>query len=227
LHLPINQWTLSPALMPALGFHSLDYSLLRFPDQFNGTHFDPNLITSENFEITRKTFFNMSAGFMATFTPSVLYSYTLGYAAYNINRPNISWFDDNDVRLPLRSFIHATAWLQITADFDVVPQAKIQFQRRQQEYQFGVIGIKYFYNSTSFNKSMFGLFYRARDRDAVVIALGTNYKGYDIIFNYDVNVSQLRTASHGHGAFELTITNVIMGGRHRVKYGAVKCPGHI
>lgn len=228
VHLPLNQWwTLSPALMPGIGFHTLDYSLLRFPDQFNGIHFDPNLITNENFETTRKAFFNMSAGFMATFTPSALYSYTLGYAAYNINRPNISWFHASDVRLPLRSLIHGMALLQITADFDIVPQAKVQFQRRQQEYQFGAIGIKYFNNSMAFYKSMFGIFYRARDRDAVVLAIGCNYYGYDIIFNYDVNVSQLRTASGGHGAFELTVTNIIIDGKKRKMREAVRCPGHI
>lgn len=227
MHIPLNQWwTLSPALMPGIGIHSVDYSLFRFPDQFNGTHFDPNLITNENFEITRKTFFNMSAGFMATFQPSSLYFYTLGYAAYNINRPNISWFNDSDVRLPLRSLIHGMAWLQFTADFDLVPQAKVQFQRRQQEFQFGATGIKYF-NNSSFYKCMFGLFYRAKDHDALILAIGCNLSGYEILFNYDINISQLRTASRGHGAFELTVTNIIMDGRKRTKRAAVRCPGYI
>ena len=228
MHVPLNQWwTLSPALLPGVGIHTIDYSLLRFPDQFNGTRFDPNLITNENFEITRKSFFNMGAGFMATFTPNALQSYTLGYAAYNINRPNISWFDNSGVHLPLRSLIHGMAWLQVTADYDVVPQAKVQFQRRQQEYQFGAIGIKYFNGSTSFYNALFGIFFRARDYDALIFALGCNYAGFDVIFNYDVNLSQLRTASHGHGAFELTVTYVVTGGRVGKKWGAVRCPGHI
>jgi type IX secretion system PorP/SprF family membrane protein len=227
MHIPLNRWwTLSPALMPGIGFNSIDYSLLKFPDQFNGIHFDPNLSTNENLDLTRKAFFNFSAGFMATFTPNPLYSYTLGFAAYNINRPNISWFNNEEVRLPVRSLIHGMALLQISADIDIVPMAKVQFQRRQQQYQFGAIGIKYF-NNSAFYKCLFGVFYRARDRDAVILALGCNYAGFDIIFNYDVNVSQLTTASHGHGAFELTVSNVIMGGKKRQKRAPVRCPGHI
>ncbi len=226
-HFPLNQWwTLSPAMMPGVGFHSIDYSLLKFPDQFNGTHYDPNLNTAENLELTNKAFFNLGAGFMATFKPNSYYSYMLGYAAYNINRPNISWFGDNDVRLPLRSLIHATAQLQISTDFDLVPQAKVQFQRRQQQYQFGILGIKYFNNPT-FYQGVFGIFYRARDRDAAILALGCNYRGFDVMFNYDINVSQLRNASYGHGAFELTITHVVMDGKKRSRRAAVRCPGHI
>ncbi|MDR0941460.1 MAG: PorP/SprF family type IX secretion system membrane protein [Bacteroidales bacterium] len=227
LHLPLNQWwRLSPALMPGVGFHSLDYSLLRFPDQFNGTHFDPNLITNENFELTRKTFFTMGAGFMATFTPSSLYSYTLGYAAYNINRPNISWFNNTEAHLPLRSLIHGMAWLQLSSDFDFVPQAKVQFQGSQQEFQFDAIGIKYF-NNSSLYKCLFGVSYRAKNNDALIVTIGCNVSGYDIIFNYDINISQLRTASRGHGAFELTVTNIILDGRKRTKRAAVRCPGYI
>lgn len=226
MHIPINQWTISPALMPAIGINSLDYTKLRFPDQFDGMQYDPNWNTSEILNNTRRTFFNMNAGIMATFSPSSLYSYTIGYAAYNMNRPNISWFNNDDTRLPMRSLIHGMAWLQLSANFDLVPQAKMQFQRKQQEFQFGAIGITYFHHS-SFYKLLFGLFYRSKDRDAVVLTAGCNYSGFDIVFNYDINISQLRAASGGHGAMELSITHIVLDGRKRTKRAAVRCPGHI
>jgi type IX secretion system PorP/SprF family membrane protein len=232
LHFPINQFTISPAIMPGIGFHSLDYSLLRFPDQFGGTHFDPDIPTGENLENTHRKFFNLGAGLMFNFRPSNLFSYTLGFAAYNLNRPDISWFGSNSVHLPVRSLIHAMALLQVSKSFDVVPLAKFQWQRRQQQYQFGGMGIAYL-NNPSIYKTMFGLFYRAHDHDAIVLALGFNYRGFDIMFNYDANISQLQTASHTIGAFEITLTHVMLkqnnnGRRPNANMRrAVRCPGHI
>ncbi|HON52497.1 MAG TPA: PorP/SprF family type IX secretion system membrane protein [Bacteroidales bacterium] len=227
IHITSNkQWNLSAGLMPALVFNSLDYTLLRFPDQFDGVQYNPNLPMNEDFDKTNSFFFNIGAGGQATYKPNKTQSYTMGLAGYNLTTPNISFFDDKSVQLYARMLIHAMAIVEVKPDVDMVPAVKMQFQGKQKEYHVGAMAIKYFDNLSIIDVSG-GVWFRSRDRDAIIVGVGCNYLGYTILCNYDINISSLKKASNGHGAFELTVSSILYEQKKRKKMTSVKCPPYL
>jgi hypothetical protein len=50
------------------------------------------------------------------------------------------------------------------------------------------------------------------------------YKPFTIALSYDVNMSELKTASQGRGGFELSITYQTYFDRYNTSKEAVRCP---
>lgn len=221
-----KQWNLSVGLLPGLVFNSLDYTLLRFPDQFDGIQYNPNLPLTEEFDKTNSVFFNIGAGGQATFKPNKKQSYTAGVAGYNLTSPNISFFNDKQVRLYPRLLVHAMAIVEVKPDIDMVPAAKMQFQGTQKEFHVGAMVIKYFDNLSIIDISG-GVWFRSRDKDAVIVGIGCNYMGYTVLCNYDINISSLKKASNGHGAFEISVSSILYEQKKRRKMTSVKCPPYL
>lgn len=223
---PNKMWNLSGGLIPALVFNSLDYTLLRFPDQFDGIQYNPDLPLTEEFDKTNRSFFNIGAGGQITYKPKKTQSYTIGVAGYNLTQPNISFFDDKTVRLYARTMLHAMAMVEIKPDLDMVPAAKMQFQGTQKEYHIGAMLIKYFDNLSIIDISG-GIWFRSRERDAIILGIGCNYQGYSVLCNYDINISSLKKASNGHGAFEVSVSSILYEQKKRRKMQSVKCPPYL
>jgi hypothetical protein len=68
----------------------------------------------------------------------------------------------------------------------------------------------------------FGGFLRLNDAFIPVIKL--DYNPFSIAFSYDVNVSQLRTASQGQGGLELSVTYIGFFDRDNSSKNATRCP---
>ena len=216
----------SYSIMPAIIFNSIDFTYLRFPEQFDGTQYDPDILPTENFNTPNTAFFNFSSGLQTTYKHSKNFTYTIGVAGYNLTKPNMSFFDNDEIELHRRLLIHGLAILSIKPQVDVVPAFKMQFQGSQKEFHFGSLFIRYFDNINILSISGGGWF-RSRDKDAIILGLGCNYLGYDIICNYDINISNLKQASNGHGAFELTVSNIIFDYKKKRKMSPVKCPSYL
>ena len=61
-------------------------------------------------------------------------------------------------------------------------------------------------------------------RDALIPAVKIDYNPFSIGLSYDVNVSQLKTASQGRGGFELSITYIGFLNRDNSTREKVFCP---
>jgi len=223
---PNKIWTISGGVMPAFVFNSLDYTVLRFPDQFDGIQYNPDVPVSEEFDKTNSVFFNVGAGGQITAKPNKRQTYTVGIAGYNLTQPNISFFDDKSVRLYPRTLMHAMAIVEIKPDVDMVPAAKMQFQGKQKEFHVGAMFIKYFDN-LSIQDISGGAWFRSRDKDAIILGIGCNYMGYTVLCNYDINISNLQKASNGHGAFEISVSSILYEQKKRRKMTSVKCPPYL
>ena len=221
-----NIWQSSFGIIPGLFSNSIDYSLLRFPDQFDGVKFNEDAITNEEFDNNGKLYFNIGAGARFMYTPNRKYRYGIGGSVYNITQPNISFYNNKNVILPIRYLVHASAQIEVTPQVDILPGLKFQFQGAQQEYHFGLMALKHT-NNIQIPRIFGGAWFRSRDKDAIILGLGMLYKGYEIVLNYDINISSLRTASGGHGAVELTVTYIWHEHQKRRRMTPVKCPGFL
>lgn len=220
-------WMGSIGILPGIVINSIDYAALRFSDQFDETQTSNSAETQEEFERNNLSRFNIGAGGQITYKPHKSKSFTIGTALYNIAQPNISFFDADDVLLTRRLLLHGMAIIEVRPDIDIVPGSKIQFQAKQQEYHFGAMAIKYF-DRIGVSDISGGLWFRSRDKDAVILGIGFTYMDYNFLFNYDFNISDLKTVSNGRGAFEATISKIFYDGKGKKrKPSSVKCPSYL
>lgn len=213
----------SYGILPAIHYSTFDYSNLTFAEQFNGLQYDPDIVVSEALDMNSTTYFDLNAGIQLTYKYSKTLTYTAGYALYNINQPNISFYNENDIKLRTRSVLHGNAKISVTSNIDVIPGFKMQFQGKQHEFHFGGMGIFYFDNS-SISQVQTGIWFRSKNKDALIFGIGCQYMDFDIMLDYDLNISTLRTASHGHGAFEITVSYITAYQNKSRRMNAIRCP---
>lgn len=213
----------SYGILPAIYYNSLDYTYLTFQEQFNGTQFNPDREISEAFDINSKMYFDLSAGAQITYKPDKSKSFNTGLAIYNINQPNISFFNEEDVRLRSRFLLHGNAIISVTSNIDVIPGFKMQFQSKQHEFHFGGMSV-FNFDKSDISQIQTGIWFRSKNKDAVIFGIGCRYLDFDIMLNYDLNISTLRKASSGHGAFEITLSYITAQHNKSKRRQAIRCP---
>jgi hypothetical protein len=63
-----------------------------------------------------------------------------------------------------------------------------------------------------------------RWKDALIPVLKIDYHPFAVAISYDVNVSQLKTASQGRGGFELSVSYIGFLDRNNSSRDKVLCP---
>mgnify|MGYP003310400423 CR=1 FL=1 len=217
-----NTVIISYGILPAIHYCSFDYANLTFGEQFEGMKYNPDAEITEALDMNEVTYFDLNAGVMGTFKPRKNQTYTIGVAMYNINQPDISFYD-NDIPLPHRFLVHGSGIISPTSNIDVIPGFKMQFQGKQHEFHFGLMGISYF-DGSAVSQVQYGAWFRSKNKDAVIFGIGCRYSGFDIMFNYDLNISSLKTASNGHGAAEITLSYIVENNNKSKRMAAVRCP---
>lgn len=218
-----NTVIISYGILPAMHYNTLNYTKLAFGEQFDGTKYNPDIPVTEAFDGNSAVYFDLSVGAQGTFKPQKNQTYTIGVAMYNLNQPDISFFNAGDAILLHRFLVHGNAIIGVTNNIDVIPGFKMQFQGKQHEFHFGGMGIFYFEKS-AISQVQTGAWFRSKNKDAVIFGLGCRYMGFDIMLDYDLNISRLRTASNGHGAVEITLTYIVDNSNKSKKMTAVRCP---
>ena len=61
---------------------------------------------------------------------------------------------------------------------------------------------------------------KALETDALILSTRLDYNQFSVGFSYDLNISSLRPASNGNGAFEIALNYLICGPGRRGVY----CP---
>ena len=180
---------------------TVDFSKLFFEDQFTGSGFDQT-IASE----TGQNFGNLALnlGTLITYHASEKLDVFGGLAGFNLMSPKESFLNDaTDNRLGTRSTIHLGARYAISDKLDLLPTFLMMGQSKNREMNIGTaFGYKV---NPDFNFYIGGYL---RNKDAMIVMIGGEYKKVRLGLSYDVNTSTLRDASKGKGAFELSLTYV-------------------
>jgi len=203
---------------------SINYEKLRFMDQYNGSFFDPDLPSGENFSRSSLFMPSIAAGVAMNVSYNRFNRIIGGLSIYNLLPPKNSWLNDN-VRLQNRYGIFVMSPTLTGNHSYVTPSMKYTYQGKQQEIQAG--GQMYFLTGNSaFYSYYFGLWLRALDWDALILNAGINYLDFNLGFSYDINLSKLYPASNGRGAWEISLTYIKSEYKKRRKKASVKCPGY-
>lgn len=185
---------------------SIDYSALRFDNQYNGTNYDASLSNRENFTFSTLLGATASTGF-AYFLAQRNYVIIAGAGFHNLIASNTSFFEMGNSPLDPRITFHVGS--EISASDKYVYSPTI-FYGRQGDLQELIIGGKaktiLFDDRRNYRAFGGGIYYRNID----ALILMSNYEINDFTFgiSYDFNISGLRKASNYRGAMELSLVYI-------------------
>lgn len=200
---------------------SIDYSALRFDNQYNGTAYDP---AASNGEV-----FNYSRLLGAAFSTGIVYLYAgkrnvflAGAGAYNLVRSNQSFFETGQSPLDTRINFHAAAELSAGDNHIISPTLFYGKQGILQEFIGGVQVKQVFVDDYRVYRAFaLGAYYR--NQDAGFLTANLELNDYNFGLSYDFNVSGLKKASNYRGAYEISVIYVFS----KMKAGSRKfrtCP---
>lgn len=187
-----------------------------FPDQYNGSIYDPNQPTRENFATQRFTNYDAAAGVLysfvhdeSNFEAKKQFSAHAGFALYHVTRPRDEFIGALDYGGYMKFVAHGDLIKSLgTPKMAIAPSYLFQMQGPNKELLFGALMKHYFQGTskiTGLNKRNsigYGLYYRTKD--AVIVSTVVELmEQYSIIFGYDLNISSLKTASNRRGGFEI------------------------
>lgn len=169
-----------------------------FDSQWNGSTFSPSAASGENLVDNSFYFFDINAGILLEFKKSKYNAY-LGGSLNHLNMPNITFYGKK-VNMGIRSVLHGGGSVKLRS-LKVNPQFMFSNQSGAKEFVFGANAV---YNYAGLVDLYFGLW--DRFSGDLIPTIGLDYKGWLILFNYDVNYSAMRAVTSFQGGWELSLT---------------------
>ena len=179
---------------------------LKFEDQLTPLGFTG--VTSETFgnSILKSSYFDLNAGLLYTTSSSDKNNFYAGVSLYHINRPKQNFTTNSYYLLNPRATFHAggyfpageTSILHISALYST--QAKAHETLIGGAMQFVAVDAATSDNPVSFYAGSW-----IRLGDALIPYVGLEYSSFRFGLTYDINISDLKTASQSRGGVEVSL----------------------
>jgi type IX secretion system PorP/SprF family membrane protein len=197
--------SLSFGLQAGFGHRGFDQGRALF--EFDPITGEPILSSVENFDASTRLYGDAGAGFLYSTSPRKNSNFFFGLALQHINQPNISSFNinrDASERMYMKFTLHGGALIPLGDKMGLMPGFMLLKQGTSYEANISTF-IKYNFSIVPNQKNAlyFGIMYRLED--ALVLALRSDIKRFQIHFSYDLNVSKLTGASSGNGGPEAAL----------------------
>lgn len=211
---------------------SIDFLSLRWPNQHDGEGgFDPTKPSGENTLNDNFLFADAEAGLL-WFHVSEKNSFYAGAAFHHLNRANQSFFEGEENLLYSRLTGHIGGEFEVGQKVGLVPGVIVMKQGPSFQLNAGN-SFKFILsqNRDEYQAFQVGAWARFANRyetpeqtgilvDAAILSTRFDYNNFSLGFSYDINVSDLATASNGNGAFEFALVYKICNQERRKLY----CP---
>jgi type IX secretion system PorP/SprF family membrane protein len=195
---------LSLAIQPGFTTKSFNVNGLTFDNQYNGDTYDKNLLSGENFPKTRITYFELGAGLAYLWKKNARNQINIGISALHLTQPKQSFFNNEEIKLDMKTCVSGLAEFPIAEKLDVIPTFMYQSQGKFKETLIGGFGKYYLKPINGLTTAVsLGAFYRLKD--AFIVVANMDYKNFNVGVSYDVNISGLIPATNRRGAFELSV----------------------
>lgn len=217
--------TIGVGFQNSLNLRKFDLSKSTFGNQYNGYDgFDQGINPNENGLNTKQLDYNLGIGGVYSFAPKPHSNLFISVSAFNLTRPNVSFYNDTEVRLFTRLAVFVGGEVKLKNNWSMLPSALFQIQGPHKEIMLGSF-VRYglLKNKKERLAVNVGLWYRYND--AIVPAIKMEYKGVNVTFNYDINVSKLSKVSSYNGGGEITLSySGFMFKEHKVLAKPMYCP---
>ena len=206
LHYGTTSAHLSLAYYHALNRQANNFLSVGLEGGFAQSGFDPSRAEmedpSDQFLTLQRNYPLLSAGIAWYWQPSGDFHTKLGLSIRNINQPDISYMQLDNVRLLRRYSLFARAEYRHWQTWSLMPVLLLQLQGQHRELVYGADLKWYLVENGRHQVSLrAGLAYR--HADAIIANLLIEYDAFLFNFCYDANISGLATASNTIGAFEI------------------------
>lgn len=217
-----DQNLFSAGIYGGFGQRSLSYEKLYWDNQYIGGALDPTAPSMEPATVSNRTYADIGAGIAwyygtgnNTISSNDAKNVTVGFSVQHINQPVYTFYGNTDMRLPMKMVAHANAEIGIK-NYSLVlePGVITMIQGGHHEINAGML-VKYWMQEASH--------YTGRKKPAAIV-LGGYYRFADALnivaayeiypfrlgLSYDVNLSDLTTASKSRGGFEISLRFIMM-----------------
>jgi type IX secretion system PorP/SprF family membrane protein len=204
----------------------IDYSKITTDNQYNGSGFDPSMPNGETFPDGNLNYFDGSFGasFNTTFGTDNKNTMFVGAAYHHFNRPKNSFYHNAQIELNPKYVFSAGVKLNIDDYTFFTIQADQSIQGPFKETIGGALyswklggdpeNAPYVLHTGAF----------LRWKDALIPVIKVDMNSLSVAISYDVNVSQLKTASQSRGGFELSIAYIGFLDKDNSSKYKVLCP---
>ncbi|MGZ4035840.1 MAG: PorP/SprF family type IX secretion system membrane protein, partial [Bacteroidia bacterium] len=195
---------ISVAVQPGIASKSFNVNALTFDNQFNGDNYDPTLGSGENFPKTRMTYFDLGGGLAYLYKKNQRMQASIGVSALHLNSPKQSFFNNDAIRLDVKTSVNGFVELPVSEQLDVMPTVLYQQQGKFHETVVGLFGKYYLKPVDGITTAVsLGGFYRVQD--AFILVANMDYRNFNVGVSYDMNTSKLIAATNHRGGFELSL----------------------
>ncbi len=197
---------LSVGVSVALVQRGFDPANLQFKNQWNGEAFDASRPTRESLETSSGLAPDLAAGLAWRFQKpdEPRTEFALAAGGHHLNGPNVTLSPTDDFKLPLRLSASFSGHYQMQGAFDLAGFAAFQKMTTANEVVFGA-GVRYWLSDLVGKKTAVQLTLATRLGDALLPALQLEKDNWTAGLSYDVNTSDFRRATGGHGGLELAL----------------------
>lgn len=216
----------SLGFMGGLVQRRIDRTKMTTNNHFDGNGYNPALSDGEVFVNGNYAYFDGSVGmsFNSALGDRASDNYFVGLAYHHFNRPKNSFYNNPAVELNPKWVASAGAKFSLNEYSYFTLQADHNIQGT---YSQTIGGAMFSYKmgndlETPAYTLHMGAFLRWKD--ALIPVIKLDYNPFSVALSYDVNVSELKTASMGRGGMELSVTYAGFFDRDNTTKNAVRCP---
>jgi type IX secretion system PorP/SprF family membrane protein len=217
---------LSLGFMGGLVQRRIDRSKMRTNNHFDGNGYNPGLPDGETFTTSSYNFLDGSVGmsFNSAIAGRERDNYFVGAAYHHVNRPQNSFYKNPQVELNPKWVFSAGVKFDLTETSFFSLQADHSRQGPNTETIGGVLySYKLGADLTQPDYVIhFGSFLRWKD--ALIPVVKLDYNPFAVAFSYDVNVSELKTASQSRGGAEISVSYIGFFDRDNSTKNTMRCP---
>lgn len=211
---------LSAGVQGGFGQRKADLSNVTFMNQWDGSAFDPNILSGEANTATSFSYMDASAGVyyvydggQNTFARNEDFKLQIGVAGYHLNRPELVYTNGVSTDRLHRKFVaNAGVVADIPATVFAIDGSVVQFvQGGHYETLLGMMVRYRFENATKItgnsHDAFVGLGCYARVRDGIIPSVMVDWRGFQFGMSYDITLSALRNAYRG-GSLEFSLSYI-------------------
>jgi type IX secretion system PorP/SprF family membrane protein len=199
----------------------VNISNLLFENQLDNYGFNPTLPNGESYSNKAIIYPDVNIGAMWTHAATDYFHYYFGFAMDHLSRPNVSFLNNENSRLAYLYNAHGGMEIFFNHDYrlSLDPTFLFMLQANATEYNMGLI-LNY---NLSDNVSVFGgAMYRLGD--AIILDAGVEVYNTRIGVSYDINYSDLKTATESQGALEISAVYIFKKEKPQRMQSAMFCP---
>ncbi len=165
-----------------------------------------------------QSYFDVNAGILFSGSSNGENNYYLGASMYHINRPRVS-FKDNNWLLAGRVTVHAGGTFYLSDVVSLSTSAIHQIQAKASET---ILGGAFGLNANNDNVNPTNVYLGSwiRFNDAIIPYIGLEFAGLRIGASYDINISSLKAGTGSRGGSEISLIYI----KRPVESKGIPCP---